>query len=317
MHHPIARVAFGSLLCLGLLAGCQEDAAPPAPAASAKATTSAAKPAASASAAAKTGAGKPWTGARKDPDGVKASVKGEEVTYEADGVKLKGYIAWDEAIKGERPGVLVVHEWWGHNEYARKRARMLASLGYTALAVDMYGDGKQAKHPDDAKKFMMEVFDNMPDGEKRFVAAEKFLDEHVTTKPEKTAAVGYCFGGAVVLHMARKGADLAAVASFHGNLSTKAPAKKGDIKGTILVANGEADPMVDEAQIEGFKKEMEAAEVKMRFVSYPDAKHAFTNPDATQLGKEFELPLAYDKSADEQSWEELRMFLNSAFAAKN
>jgi len=132
-------------------------------------------------------------------------IKGEPVDYKAGGVTMKGYLAYDENVKGKRPGVLVVHEWWGHNEYARKRARMLAELGYTALAVDMYGEGKTATHPDDAAKFATETAKNFPVAKKRFEAAMKFLKKQKTVDPKRIGAIGYCFGGGVVLNMAAGG----------------------------------------------------------------------------------------------------------------
>lgn len=239
-------------------------------------------------------------------------VVGEEVSYESGGVTLKGYIAYDENQKGPRPGVLVVHEWWGHNEYTRDRARQLAELGYTAFAVDMYGDGKQAAHPEDANKFMMEVFDNMDAGVARFEAAKTLLNDHETTDPEKTAAIGYCFGGAIVLHMARTGADLDAVAAFHaGALETGNDA--ANIRGKVFVAHGAEDPFVEPEAIESFKTNMDAAGVSYEFVAYPGALHAFTNPDATAKGQEFELPLAYQKEADEQSWAKMKTLFADVF----
>jgi dienelactone hydrolase len=242
------------------------------------------------------------------------SVVGEEITYEGGGVKMKGYLAYDKSIEGKRPGVLVVHEWWGHNDYARNRAKQLAKLGYTALAVDMYGDGKQAAHPDDAKKFMMEVVGNMDSAKNRFEAAMELLEKHETVDPDKLAAIGYCFGGGVVLAMARLGVDLDGVASFHGTLGTETPAKKGDIKAKILVAHGNADPFVPAEQVEAFKKEMEAAGADMKFFGYDGAKHAFTNPAATDNGKKFDLPLEYNEEADKKSWAELEKFLKEIFS---
>jgi len=237
----------------------------------------------------------------------------EEVSYEVDGLTLKGYLVYDEGVTGPRPGVLVVHEWWGHNDYVRKRARRLAEMGYTAFALDMYGEGKQAAHPDDAKKFSSEVFATAGVAEKRFVAARKLLEGHDTTNPGKTAAIGYCFGGAVVLAMARQGLDLAGVASFHGMLGTKTPAEKGAIKAKIMVAHGAADPFIAAEDVDGFKKEMTAAEAKMEFHAYEGAQHAFTNPGATDVGKKFKLPLAYDETADKDSWAKLEVFLASVF----
>jgi dienelactone hydrolase len=238
-----------------------------------------------------------------------AAVKGEPVEYKAGGTVLKGYLAYDDAVKGKRPGVLVVHEWWGHNEYARMRARMLAELGYTALAVDMYGDGKQAAHPDDAGKFSGEVKKNMPMAKARFDAALNLLKKQATVDSKRIAAIGYCFGGGIVLEMARAGEPLKGVVSFHGSLSTDQPAKRGKVKAKLLVLAGGDDPFVPPAQVDGFKKEMDAAKVNYKFVSYPGAKHAFTNPEATKLGEQFKLPIAYNAEADKQSWAEMQVFL--------
>jgi dienelactone hydrolase len=236
----------------------------------------------------------------------------EEVTYSAGKTKMSGYLAHPPHAKG-LPGILVVHEWWGHNDYVRSRADMLAREGYVALAVDMYGDGKKADHPDDAKKFSAEVFSRLDDAEARFDAARKLLAEHDTTDPEKIAAVGYCFGGGIVLHMARKGMDLDVAASFHGSLATKTPAAKGSIKGKVFIAHGAADPMVPPDQVEAFKKEMEAAGANLHFHAYDGATHAFSNPNATQIGKQYDLPIAYDEKADKASWKALMDLLADVF----
>ncbi|HIP68134.1 MAG TPA: dienelactone hydrolase family protein [Chromatiales bacterium] len=253
-------------------------------------------------------------GCQDNTKSITKDIRGEEVSYEAGDVTLKGYLAYDANIKGKRPGVLVVHEWWGHNDYVRNRARMLAEMGYTALAIDMYGDGKSAQHPADAKKFMMEVMSNMQAGKARFLAAQRLLQDHATTDADKIAAIGYCFGGGIVLNMARMGLDLDGVASFHGSLSTKMPAQPGDIKAKILVLHGGSDPFVTAEQVEAFKKEMADAKADMKLIVYPDAVHAFTNPGATAMGKEFDLPLAYNEDADKKSWGELEKFLNDLFA---
>jgi len=242
-----------------------------------------------------------------------AAVKGEEVTYKQGDTTMTGYIAYDDKIKGKRPGVLVVHEWWGHNDYVRKRADMLAELGYVAFAIDMYGDGKTADHPSDAGKFAGEVRSNMPVAEARFQAALKQLENHPMTDKKKTAAIGYCFGGGVVLEMARRGVNLDGVVSFHGSLPTDNPAQKGAVKARVLVLNGEADPMVKPEHIDAFKKEMQAAGVKYEFINYPEALHAFTNPAATELGKKFNIPIAYDEAADKASWAKMQGFLKTIF----
>jgi len=208
----------------------------------------------------------------------------EEVSYKAGQTTLKGFLAYPKGASG-LPGILIVHEWWGHNDYVRGRARQLAELGYAALALDMYGDGKQAAHPDDAKRFMMEVISNMEQGVARFEAAAQLLANHASTDPQKLSAIGYCFGGAVVLHMARIGMDLDVVASFHGNLATQTPAKKAAVKAKLLVAHGAEDPFVSAEEVAAFKKEMAAAGADLTFIAYPGAKHGFTNPDATALGE--------------------------------
>ena len=241
-------------------------------------------------------------------------IRGEEIAYEVDGVVLNGYLAYDANQEGERPGILIVHEWWGHNDYLRRRADMLAEMGYTAFALDMYGDGKQADHPGDAQKFMMEVLNNMDAGTARFNAARDLLEQHASSDATRTAAVGYCFGGGVVLHMARQGTDLKAVASFHGSLGSQTPAEPGRVSAKLLVAHGEDDPFVPAAELEAFKQEMSDAGADMKLITYPGARHAFTNPAATAMGEKFELPLAYNETADKESWAELDAFLRAVFS---
>jgi dienelactone hydrolase len=240
-------------------------------------------------------------------------ISGKTVEYSAQGVVMKGYLAYDENIKGRRPGVLVVHEWWGLNEYARKRARMVAELGYTALAVDMYGDGKQAMHPDDAKKFSSELMKNFDDAKARFTAAMEFLKQQPSVDPTRIAAIGYCMGGGVVLNMARQGVDLKGVASFHGSLSAVKPAQPGTVKAKLLVLHGGDDKFIPPEQIEAFKQEMKSAGVDFQFISYPGAVHSFTNPDADELGKKYNMPIAYNADADRKSWGELKGFLKKIF----
>lgn len=240
-------------------------------------------------------------------------IQGKTVGYSAQGVVMKGYLAYDENIKDRRPGVLVVHEWWGLNDYARKRARMLAELGYTALAVDMYGDGKVAMHPDDAGKFSSELMKNFDVAETRFMAAMDFLKQQTTVDPTRIGAIGYCFGGGVVLNMARQGADLKGVASFHGSLAAVKPAQPGSIKTKILVLHGADDKFSTPEQVEAFKQEMKSAGADFQFISYPGAMHSFTNPEAAELGKKFNLPLAYNANADKKSWDELKRFLGMIF----
>lgn len=242
-----------------------------------------------------------------------AGIKTQEVEYSDGTTNMKGYLAFDDSIKGKRPGVLVVHEWWGLNDYARKRARMLAGLGYTALAIDMYGGGKKADHPDTARKFYQEARKNMATAEARFKAALKVLQQHASTNAEKIAAIGYCFGGGIVLEMARRGVDLDAVASFHGSLGTATPAKPGKIKTRVLVLTGADDPFAKPEVVAAFKAEMDKANVDYKVISYPGAKHSFTNPDADKFGKKFDMPLAYNAEADKQSWTEMQKMFKEVF----
>lgn len=237
----------------------------------------------------------------------------QELSYSVDTLQMKGFLAYDQNLTGKRPGILVVHEWWGHNEYARKRARMLAELGYIALAVDMYGNGQQADHPDDAIKFAMTVMNDIDQAGRRFNAALETLKKQELTDPDKIAAIGYCFGGGVVLHMARAGFDLDGVASFHGSIATAQPAGPGEIKAKILVCNGAADPFVTADQIDAFKAEMDSAGADYIFINYPETKHSFTNPDADRLGQKFNLPLEYNEKSDKESWQEMQNFLREIF----
>jgi len=211
-----------------------------------------------------------------------ATVKTREIEYRQGDTVLQGFLAWDDAAPGKRPGVLVVHEWWGHNEHARNQARRLAEAGYVGFALDMYGKGKDPA-------VVVARFNAALDQLKR--------DPHVDTT--RIAAIGYCFGGAVVLDMARAGAPLAAVVTFHGALATKAPAQPGKVKARILVLAGGADPFVPPEQIEAFKRELQAAGARFEVIVYPGAKHGFTNPTASQYGME---QLAYNAEADRQSW---------------
>ena len=160
---------------------------------------------------------------------------------------------------------------------------------------------------------MSVVTENMPLAEQRFKAAEKILANHPLYKAEKMAAIGYCFGGAMVLHMARQGSPLAGVASFHGNLGTQLSPQPDTIKSKVLVLHGANDQFVTKAQIDSFKKEMQTAQVDFEFVSYPNAQHSFTNPQADQFGKEFNIPLAYHPEADRKSWLKMQQFLTSVF----
>ena len=239
-----------------------------------------------------------------------AAVQGQDVEYKSGDVTLKGYLAYDDASKDKRPGILVVHEWWGHNEYARKRARMLAELGYTAFAVDMYGNGKVAMHPKDAAAFMQEVVGKEGESKARFMAAFEVLKKFPLTNPQHIAAIGYCFGGATVLNMAMSGVPLDGVVSFHGALpSPAAELSPGQVKTKILVCHGGADQFITAEQISTFKQLLDKAKADYQFNIYDGAKHSFTNPDADQYAVKFNMPVGYNAKADQASWEDMKKFL--------
>lgn len=242
-----------------------------------------------------------------------AQIQTEEIPYTAaDGTRLVGYLAWDDAVQGPRPGVLVVHEWWGLNDYAKRRARDLAALGYSALAIDMYGEGKNTGHPEDAKAFMNEALAEPAKAKARFVAGLDLLKARPQTDASRLAAIGYCFGGKVVLDMARQGVPLAAVVSFHGALVTATPATPGSVKAKVLVEHGAADSFITPEQITSFKAEMDQAGADYRFVELPGAKHGFSNPDA-DAHKGHGLDPSYSKEADEQSWADMQALFKQVF----
>jgi dienelactone hydrolase len=238
----------------------------------------------------------------------------EVVTYSADGIEMKGYMAWDSSQDGPRPGVLVVHEWWGCNEYAQRRARMLAEAGYTGMAIDLYGNGINAANPDEAGALMNARIDDMDGTRARFMAALDTLITHDTVDENATGAIGYCFGGGVVTHMARMGAPLDITGSFHGAVGLAAVDGPDKVDCRIMVYNGEADVLIDEGQISGFKAQMEKTGAHYDFIQLPGALHGFSNPMATTNGEKYGLPLAYNKLADESSWAHLCLTMEHVFA---
>jgi dienelactone hydrolase len=247
-----------------------------------------------------------------------AAIQSKEIPYTAaDGSKLLGYYVYDDAIKVKRPGVLVVHEWWGLNDYARSRATQLAKLGYAALAIDMYGDGKHSDKAKDAGEMMHGVFNDPATSMIRAKAGLELLQAQPQVDPAKIAAIGYCFGGKIVLDMARAGMPLTAVASFHGVLTPQTPAVEGQVKAQILVLHGLADTMVPPATLEAFKAEMKAANVDYKVITYSNAKHGFSSPAADRLGKENMIDVGYNAKADHASWRAMREFFDQAFGEKH
>ncbi len=227
----------------------------------------------------------------------------KEIPYLAGSVKMNGFLALPEG-DGPFPAVLIVHEWWGQTDYPRERAKMLAKEGYVAFALDMYGNGKTAEHPKEAKAFSSKVSADMNQAEKSFRAALEVLKKQPQVNPQQIAALGYCFGGGVVLEMARRGVDLKMIGSYHGDLTPVVKNKVSPMKTRVLIFNGADDPFVSKEAVETARKNLKAANVRYKFVNYKGAKHGFTNPNATALGEKFSLPLVYNKEADEDSWKQ-------------
>lgn len=243
-----------------------------------------------------------------------AELRTETIEYTVDDQTFSGYLAWDDEADGKRPGVLVVHEWWGHNDFAREQAEQLAAAGYTAFALDMYGDGKLAEHPDTAQAFMKEATRDLEQVKARFMKAKELLQNHQSVDADKIAAQGYCFGGAVVLNMARMGVDLAGVVSYHGALASPIQAEAGKVKAQVQVYTGGADPMVPSEQVAGLVREMQNAEVDLTLVSFPGVQHSFTNPGAGEFAEKFNMPVGYDEDAASRSWNGTMEFYQRIFA---
>jgi len=235
------------------------------------------------------------------------------VDYQVGKNTHKAYLAYDEEKTSLLPGVIIVHEWWGVNEYIRKRAHMLAEAGYMALAIDMFGNGKVANSPDEAGNLMNGVLGDMDTGTEALRAGYQLLLDQKQVDPAKTAAIGYCFGGAMALHMARIGLPLAAVASFHGALGSFHTAEPGSIQPQILVAHGEADSMVTMDALADFKAEMDAAKANYEVTIYAGAKHGFSNPAAHDNGQKYGLDLDYNAEADQASWAAMQDLFNDVF----
>lgn len=242
-----------------------------------------------------------------------AAVQTKTIKYKDGDTECVGFLAYDDAIAGQRPGVLVVHEWWGLNDYARNRAKELAALGYVAFAADMYGEGKTVEHPKDAGEMAGKVRANVDSWRKRAVAGLEVLKSQPQCDSTQLAAMGYCFGGSTALQLGYTGADLKAIATFHAALPTPSAAEAKAIKAEVLVCNGAADTFIPEMAIQSFKKGLDGAQVKYSFINYPGAVHSFTVADA---GKHGNPGMQYNAAADKDSWEKLTALLAKAFETK-
>ena len=240
----------------------------------------------------------------------RAEVRTEAVRYQDGDTVLQGHLTWDDRYQGKRPGIVVVHEWWGLNDYAKRRAEMLAELGYVAFAVDMYGVGKNTEHGDQAKTWMQQITANIDTWQRRALLGVDILRKHALVDEARTAAIGYCFGGATVMQMAYAGADLRGVVSFHGSLPPASEAQAKNINASVLVAHGSADGFIPAERVAAFQAALDKAGVDWEMVVYGGARHGFTNPDAGKFGID---GLAYDATADARSWERMQEFLGEIF----
>jgi dienelactone hydrolase len=241
---------------------------------------------------------------------VQAGVRTEVTGYKHGDVVLEGYLAYGEAAKGKRPGVIVVHAWTGLDAYTKRRTEELAELGYIAFAVDMYGKGVKAKDAEEAARLAGIYRADRRLMRGRANAGLEVLKKHALTDSKRTAAIGYCFGGGVALELARSGADIAGVVSFHGNLDTPNPEDAKNIKGKVLILHGAADPIVPIDQVIAFQDEMRKANVDWQMAIYGGAVHAFTNPES---GDDPSRGAAYNEKADRRSWEAMKFFFAEIF----
>ena len=239
-----------------------------------------------------------------------AGVLTKNISYQHDGIELEGYLAYDDSIKGKVPAVLIVHEWWGLNDYARKRAEQLAAMGYVAFALDMYGKGKVTQHPKQAGEWMRQVNNNVDLWRQRALAGLQVLKDEPRTDTSRIAAIGYCFGGATVQQLAYSGADVRGVVSFHGSLLPPPSDQLSRVKAKLLICHGSADPFMKAEAVQNYIASMNASGLDWQMIMYGGAKHSFTNPDADKAGM---AALKYSKSADQRSWSHMKQFFEEIF----
>jgi len=239
-----------------------------------------------------------------------AAIQKKTVEYRDGNTVLEGYLAYDDAIQGKRPGVLVVHEWNGLGSYTKKRTEQLAELGYVAFAVDMYGKGIRPKNREESGAQANIYRSNRQLMRSRANAGLVVLQQNPLTDSNRIAAIGYCFGGGTVLELARSGANIAGVVSFHGNLDTPNPSDAKAIKAKVLVLHGANDPYVPAEQVAAFESEMRQADVDWQLMAYGGVVHSFTNPEA---GNDPSKGVAYNEAADKRSWAAMKQFFAEIF----
>ena len=239
------------------------------------------------------------------------NIKEEKLNYQIDGTEYFNYVYYDDSNDEKRPGIIVIDEWWGLTDYGKRRARALVNLGYISMVVDMYGNGKTVEDPQSAGKLASVFYKDPSLAKKQIDVAIEHLKKYAQTEHSKIGAIGYCFGGFVVLNAAKLGSDLTGVVSFHGGLSGAKP-DKNRMKAKVLVCHGADDPF-ENPNVENFKSEMDEAGADYRFIVYPGATHAFSNPKATAKGEKYNMPIKYNEEADERSWNEMKQFFEKLF----
>ncbi|RYZ24424.1 MAG: dienelactone hydrolase family protein [Chitinophagaceae bacterium] len=242
------------------------------------------------------------------------AIREEAVNLRSGGTTLQSFLYMDSSKTDRRPAIIVVPEWWGLTDYARGRARQLAGLGYTAIALDMYGDGKIAADPKQAQELAMPFYTNPALFAERLQAAATYLKSRPETDTARMGAMGYCFGGSAVLHGARLGLPFRGVVSFHGDFPEPGQAwAKDAYKGAVLICHGAADSFVPMEKYEAFTRRLDSLGVRHTDKVYANATHAFTNPDATATAKKFSMPIRYNGAADTASWNDMKTFWNEVF----
>jgi dienelactone hydrolase len=241
-----------------------------------------------------------------------AAMKEETISFISDSANLRAFVVYNDSVKGRRPAVLVIPEWWGLNDYPKMRARELAKLGYVAMALDVYGDGKVAETPDSATKYSGPFYMHPEKAKRRIDSAIAKIKTYDIVDTSKIGAIGYCFGGGVLINTARLGDDLKGIVSFHGSL-LGTPARKDLMRTKMLICHGNDDKFVTAKDVAKFKKQMDSIGASYTFIGYDGATHAFTNPASTANGKKFNMPIAYNAKADSASWSDMRKFFEDLF----